>query len=1040
MGPGHPVWEREKDPRVRFRLLGEAIQAESPPMKPLPDFTRLEQLYAAREAYRAACLKVLGESEWRPWDAANNISVSEDALGRAKRYQRRQIQRYIAKWIDERRNRRIWAAIWKSRQLGVTTEIAAQIYQGVTRGHGQRALITAQSDPDSLVIFEEKYKLLHKLDPLAPRAARSNTTELLFPDISGHIRIRTAGGRKSAGRGGNVRYFHACLSGEAPILLSNGKIARIRDVAIGDEVVTHLGNKASVSFTSTKEDECLAIRVRKTAGIPLVATKSHRFLTPSGWKLASDLISGDELGFPCPGFDEAKQISSLPFKLTKENPKRRGEKVNAPAEVQLSFALGRIVGLYLAEGMLRPQRDYESHLSRIVFSVHRREVPRTIEWLNCVRELYTGLAYTDRKTSLTSTVEVSGRSFPHWIDAMVCRKDDKRMPLDWRKYPSEFVRGIIHGYIAGDGHCRKGERGISVCSTRSATILPLREMLLACGYGWASLSNLPAGVRNGRNEQEQWRLVISGPAADRLAAELGWSTPTRKRTVRGVTKWRYDGTHVWVPIEKIEPAGKRQVFDLEIDHDDHSYCLPHGASHNSEAAWYDGNPYTFIGGILGGMTHPQSMAFLESTGNGMSGFFFEKVLEAWNAEVARREGRVPEVATQWEPIFLPFFMDDEAKKGIPFESEEQREQFKKSMRDDEKLIQQEEQLADEVMHWYRMIFDTKAQGETEDAKLMWILQEFPTKPMDAFQAPGSCAFDSPRLVSLTLIAKPPLWVGDMLVPGQREGKVPLYDTKAGEYLTATPKPVLVKNSKGKLRIWQMPKAGRRYQIGADFAESGGAKSDFTEFYVLDYDTEEICANFILKSPDPLEPFTPLRLLSVLYNDAMINPEANRGKHLIALLAKTDRKDRLYVRMSSKVEAGVLRWSKNYGFEMRQNTKPPLVDLTREKLATKPHLFIDKHLLDQMKTFRQERTDLGEWRYPGALPGSGNHDDGIDAFMLALRGIQDMPHKAPAPRAEEKTKLVDSRGRPLASVSVGDKMKGHVEYEQSQRDEGADGWS
>lgn len=646
--PGTPAWRKLTDPRDRYKALTDLCVAEQ--QEKSPDFEKLEQWASARLAYNAAVVQLEAAHGLRDWDSRTNVHITLDAMNRARQYRRKSIQRMIAKFIQERRHRQIWAVIWKYRQGGVSTEISQSFYLDTARDPGIKTLVVAQADPEATVIFNEKYRFFYEHDPLAPEHDRSNTEELNFPSIGSQIRVRSAGGRKGVGRGGNLKRLHL-----------------------------------------------------------------------------------------------------------------------------------------------------------------------------------------------------------------------------------------------------------------------------------------------------------------------------------------------------------------------------------SEVAWYPGNPYELAGGLFQGVTDPTAQVFLESTANGQSGFFYEKAIEALNAENDRREGRIPEKDTEWEPIFLPWFWEDEARRGRPFKSEAEHEHFKKSLRDDEKLQQQEFELADEVMNWYRYIFNTKIGGETEEAKILLLAQEYPARPLDAFVAAGSCAFSTLLLTNRALAVK---------APTVHNIESTNFDAKRARFDVATPLVRPTRADKGPLLIWKHPKPGHRYAMGVDLAASGAKKADFTEMWVIDCETEEAVALYMVQQ-DPLLSLGPCRLLWRYYNKALIVPETNFTPSFTAALADTDCRDSLYVRMQRNVESAKEQWIATFGFDTRQDSKRDLVFKLREALEFKPGYFASKRLIDQMKTYVQVQSDkTGTWTYPGALPGSGNKDDSVQAMMLALKGREQAMQRMPPP------KPLNEEPKP---VTVADRLKGHLEYEQTQRDQVQEGW-
>jgi hypothetical protein len=223
-------------------------------------------------------------------------------------------------------------------------------------------------------------------------------------------------------------------------------------------------------------------------------------------------------------------------------------------------------------------------------------------------------------------------------------------------------------------------------------------------------------------------------------------------------------------------------------------------------------------------------------------------------------------------------------------------------------------------------------------------------------------------------------------------------------------------------------------MGVDLAESGEKKADCTEMYVIDRDTEECVAHWMDKQ-DPTFSLAPCRFLSKLYNDAIICPETNFEPSFVANLRKTDRRDFLFIREASSETGMQDVASLEYGWRTQRygTTKAVIVNTLREALAFRPKLFIDKHVLDQLKTFKQIRTTTGEYRYPGAIPGSGTHDDGVISLALAIICHDRMRLEGVGPRLGDE----DGEAEERPKVTIADRMKGHLEWEEKRRLEA--GW-
>jgi DNA repair photolyase len=88
-----------------------------------------------------------------------------------------------------------------------------------------------------------------------------------------------------------------CLSGETPILMTDGTTRRLDAIQVGEEVIGTLRRGFYRHYVGTSVLECWttekpAFRVTLADGTELIASGDHRFLTNRGWKF----VTGEEQG------------------------------------------------------------------------------------------------------------------------------------------------------------------------------------------------------------------------------------------------------------------------------------------------------------------------------------------------------------------------------------------------------------------------------------------------------------------------------------------------------------------------------------------------------------------------------------------------------------------------------------------------------------------------------------------------------------------------------------------------------------------------
>lgn len=626
-------------------------------------------------------------------------------LNRAQRYVHERLEMQIAETGMAR------ALILKGRQQGISTYLGERFYHQVTT-RGKSAFIVAHEDKATSNLFE-MVKRYHQHNPLAPSTRASNAKELIFGALDAGYKLATAG-TDDVGRSNTAQLIHGCLAGDTLILMADGSLRAIETLEPGDLVRTRRGDVAPVKGISWHTDRTREVRVALN-GLPLRATDSHKFWTRRGMVKLGDLEVGDELGFPVR--EITGEVRSVPFSIESSSRVQGGGRaeVCGPDEIDLTFDVGRMLGLYLAEGHVALQSKAPHEPSSVVFACHEREVERNTSWVRCVGG-FSSLSERANKGSKTRMTVAYGRQFASFVLRMCGRTNGKHLPDQWWRMPREFVRGMLVGYLAGDGHSSPSrDRRIQAPSIAPAIAYGMRDVVAALGYGFPAVGYRPGAVRNGRNEKAQYTLRITGPAVDEIAPMLGWEMPPRKK--RSSATEISDGS-AWLPIQSIGEYVEEKVWDIEVDHPDHDYCLTQCATSNSEFAYWR-NPQMHLAGLGNTVADmPGSEVILESTANGQGNAFHLM----WQEGEAGRGLFIP--------IFVPWFWQDEYRAPVRPDLELSSEDVK---------YQLAYGLDREQMQWRANKISSYGSG------FEWLFdQEYPATPSVAFQSATQNPLISPH--------------------------------------------------------------------------------------------------------------------------------------------------------------------------------------------------------------------------------------------------------------------------------------------------------
>lgn len=263
--------------------------------------------------------------------------------------------------------------------------------------------------------------------------------------------------------------------------------------------------------------------------------------------------------------------------------------------------------------------------------------------------------------------------------------------------------------------------------------------------------------------------------------------------------------------------------------------------HCSEAAYYK-NAKDVMASLLNGVPDvPGSMVIIESTANGMGGYYYDLWQKAKSG------------ASAFVPLFFSWKDFPEYSMAVPDPA-----LFEGSLTGYERGIRAKHGLTLEQLYWRRWVIGTKLNGDAELFK-----QEYPLTDMEAFLTSGRPRFDRESI--LTWPIQEPL-CGYLQVNEIYGGKQISFEV----------------NKEGWLRLWRRPLKGRNYVIGADVAEGieiddapQDDKYDHSSADVLDADTGEQVAHL----HGDFEPDQFGRLLALLgqwFNYAFVGVERNNN--------------------------------------------------------------------------------------------------------------------------------------------------------------------
>jgi hypothetical protein len=446
---------------------------------------------------------------------------------------------------------------------------------------------------------------------------------------------------KLANGGNHFRAFRqitgSCFPGGTPVRMADGSEKAIEAVLPGEEVVTHTGQRRRVVDTMTRlfTGELVTLHVAGFA-FPLQMTADHQVAVMRGegclrwrpgrlsWVRADEIREGDRVII---GWDREQAVRK-PLDVAELLGRDRAivlddlmEKGEAPVSnigmaqricrnsgvdwrgrvklvrsrtenallrhVPVSPSLGRLIGLYLAEG--------GCDSGRVVFTLDAKEESLAGEILALVRGLFGVEGEIVRQSERPTVLKVrfSNNSLEAVFKSLMPGDVyTKRVPGLFFGADDETKRALILGWMDGDGYAtmkRTGKKamrlqGVTVCAGLARDMATLA---LSCGIK-ASVSR-----RKPRNQSRAaYDVYLGGDKALSLFPALA-----AQAQVQGVRPHATDTNRCQFgycrPVKRIEREAVTgfRVFDFEVE-EDHSFIAGGLAVHNcvgnglGQAVWY----------------------------------------------------------------------------------------------------------------------------------------------------------------------------------------------------------------------------------------------------------------------------------------------------------------------------------------------------------------------------------------------------------------------------------------------------------------------
>lgn len=383
--------------------------------------------------------------------------------------------------------------------------------------------------------------------------------------------------------------------------------------------------------------------------------------------------------------------------------------------------------------------------------------------------------------------------------------------------------------------------------------------------------------------------------------------------------------------------------------------------HGSECAFWDDSADVTSAAVQAVPMAPETFIFLESTANGIGGYFYDE----WNAS---KRGE-----SQFRPVFFPWHSHNEYETPNIIEDD-----LGDLDAEEEALYKLFEHEGYDRASWPRKIYWRRLKKKEFRTDPKKFYQEYPSTPEEAFLASGRPVFDVPMLQEMERIAVDaqkthPYMCGDIkkvVDPETGMERIKFIEIRRVGDNDPTP-----------LRVWWDVDRSRKYVIGVDVSEgieveaSSGKEADFSVITVFDVLARKVVARWRgYADPDQLGEI--VFNIGTYYNTALVGVEINN--HGIATAAKLRNMfyRNLYMRETAEDEQFQVRTTK-FGWQTNKKTKPIMISELQRSIREGDIIDLDiVFIREAMSYIRKDN---------GAMEAQqGQHDDVVMSTAIALQ--------------------------------------------------------
>jgi ATP-dependent DNA ligase len=347
-----------------------------------------------------------------------------------------------------------------------------------------------------------------------------------------------------------------CVTGFTPIYVKHKGITSVRDLKVGDKVLTKSGSFKSVfaiQKRTIKKKEKL-FKFKTYLGEEIRVSEGHLFLCLEGnkeiWKPIDDIKLGQEVIFPIPHFPP-----------NNPHPAPESLELQTISGYKKTFSLDknfyRFLGFWIGDSFTNDFHNTER--VGLLFN-GKTEIELAKVYKKIIIETLQVPRLTESKTAGKGCLTLYWRDEPlkHWLSTYFRREWSGKMIPEWFSHVNkENFQQFLQGWIESDGH--KDKDGVTKIVTKERDLAAFAQ-LIALSHGIVIGLHY---LRNKKYNKTYYELVIP-------------KTESRARIYNN---------RLIVKVLKNELIKYRDpriiLYDIQVE-DDESFCVPMATLHNCQ--------------------------------------------------------------------------------------------------------------------------------------------------------------------------------------------------------------------------------------------------------------------------------------------------------------------------------------------------------------------------------------------------------------------------------------------------------------------------